>query len=186
MRSLCNNWEFTPQWSEAFAWGAGEGTAVRLPHTVQEIPLHYADHKSYQMICGYRRKLHLGEELKGKNLFLQFDGAAHIATVYVNGRELATHCTGYTGFRIDITDAVILGADNLLALRLDTTENPDVPPFGFVVDYLTYGGLYREVWLDVREQQYIEDLFITTPDLHTLKIKPTFVNAEKCIVLVFL
>ena len=184
MLSLCNNWEFTPEWSDVFAEGKGICPAVRLPHTVKEIPQHYADHKSYQMVCGYRRKLELGEELAGKRLFLQFDGAAHIATVYINGRELTTHCTGYTGFRVDITDSVNLGGENLLAVRLDTTENPEIPPFGFVIDYLTYGGLYREVWLDIREKNYIEDLYITTPNLTTLKIKPTLVKAEKCIVLV--
>ena len=103
MLSLCNNWEFTTQWSYAYALGVGSGTKVRLPHTVQEIPQHYADHKSYQMVCGYRRKLELGENLKGKKIFLQFDGAAHIATVDLNGKELTTHCTGYTSFRVDIT-----------------------------------------------------------------------------------
>ena len=183
MQSLCNNWEFVREWFDAFAFGEGEGEVVRLPHTVQEIPLHYADHESYQMVCGYRRTLTLGEEYLDKKLFLQFDGAAHIATVYVNGKEAAHHRTGYTGFRVDITDLAHLG-ENRIAVKLDTTENPEVPPFGFVIDYLTYGGLYREVWLDVRNQSYIEDLFITTPDLHTLKIKPTLHNAEGCIVLV--
>ena len=84
MLSLCNNWEFTQQWSEAFASGEGTAEAVRLPHTVKEIPLHYADHTSYQMVCGYRRTLYLPPETEGKRLFLQFDGAAHIATVFVN------------------------------------------------------------------------------------------------------
>ena len=183
MLSLCNNWEFTEQWSDGFAAGEGTGETVRLPHTVREIPTHYADHASYQMVCGYRRNLTLGEEYLDKQLFLQFDGAAHIATVYVNGREAAHHRTGYTGFRVDIPDLARLG-DNCIAVKLDTTENPEVPPFGFVIDYLTYGGLYREVWLDVREKSYIEDLYITTPDLHTLKIKPTLCNAEGCILLV--
>ena len=183
MLSLCNGWEFVPNWFDDFAQGEGTGEPVRLPHTVREIPLHYADHNSYQMVCGYRRKLTLGEEYIDKKLFLQFDGAAHIATVYVNGREAAHHRTGYTGFRCDITDLAHLG-DNWISVRLDTTENPEVPPFGFVIDYLTYGGLYREVWLDVREQSYIEDLYITTPDLHTLKIKPTLRNAEGCILMV--
>ena len=184
MLSLCNNWEFVPEWSEAFAAGEGSGEAVRLPHTVKEIPQHYADHQSYQMVCGYRRKLELGEELAGKRLFLQFDGAAHIATVYINGKKLAHHRTGYTAFRVDITDAVTLGGENLLTVKLDTTENPEVPPFGFVIDYLTYGGLYREVWLDVREKSYIEDLYVTTPTLTTLRIKPTLCRGEKCIILV--
>ena len=184
MQSLCNNWEFIPQWFDGFALGEGEGAAVRIPHTVSETPQHYADHTAYQMVCGYRRKLELGAELAGRHLFLQFDGAAHIATVYINGREVAHHRTGYTGFRVEITDTVDLGGENWLAVKLDTTENAEVPPFGFVIDYLTYGGLYREVWLDVRKKSYIEDLFVTTPDLNTLKIRPTIYNPDGCILLV--
>jgi len=184
MQSLCNHWEFASQWFDGFGLGEGRGAPVRLPHTVKEIPLHYADHNAYQMICGYRRKLELGQELEGKRLFLQFDGAAHIATVYINGKELIQHRTGYTGFRVEITDAVTLGGENLLAVKLDTRENPQVPPFGFVIDYLTYGGLYREVWLDVREKNHIEDLFITTPNLTTLKIRPTLQSGDGCILLV--
>ena len=184
MLSLCNGWEFIPCWFEEFALGEGEGTPVRLPHTVKELPQHYADHESYQMVCGYRRKLELGQELAGKRLFLQFDGAAHIATVYINGRAIAQHRSGYTAFRVNITDAVTFLGENLLAVKLDTTENPQVPPFGFVIDYLTYGGLYREAWLDVREKCHIEDLYVTTPALHTLRIKPTLANAEGCILMV--
>ena len=184
MLSLCNNWEFIPNWFVGFETGGGQGDAVRLPHTVRECPQHYTDHNAYQMVCGYRRKLELGAELEGKHLFLQFDGAAHIATVYLNGKELVHHRTGYTGFRVEITEAARLGEENILAVKLDTTENSEIPPFGFVVDYLTYGGLYREVWLDVKEKSYIEDLYVTTPDLTTLKIRPTIHNASGCIVLV--
>lgn len=178
MLSLCNNWEFVPEWFDGFAAGEGEGTLVRLPHTVQEIPQHYADHRSYQMLCGYRKRIKLGEELAGKRLFLQFDGAAHIATVYVNNQELARHRSGYTAFRVEVTDAVKLGGENLLCVKLDTTENPEVPPFGFVIDYLTYGGLYREAWLDVRERSFIEDLYVTTPTLTTLNLQATVQNGE--------
>ena len=87
MRSLCNEWEYTPEWYDGFAFGVGEGKPVRLPHTVAELPLHYADHTAYQGICGYRRKLDLGQDLAGKHIFLQFDGAAHIASVFLNGKE---------------------------------------------------------------------------------------------------
>ena len=97
MLSLCNNWEFVPEWFDGFARGEGTGTPVRIPHTAREIPLHYADHNAYQMVCGYRRKLTVYPEYQGKHLFLQFDGAAHIATVFVNGTELMTHRCGYTG-----------------------------------------------------------------------------------------
>ena len=144
MLSLCNDWEFTPEWFDGFALGEGTGVPVRLPHTVKEVPLHYADSQTYQGFCGYRKVLTLGRELAGKHIFLQFDGAAHIASVFLNGRELVEHRCGYTGFRVEITEAAVLGEDNLLAVRLDTTENPEIPPFGHVIDYLTYGGLDRK------------------------------------------
>ena len=184
MLTLCNHWEFTPNWYEGFEQGEGQVQSVRLPHTVRECPQHYTDHNAYQMICGYRRKLDLGADLQGKHIFLQFDGAAHIATVYLNGVELAHHRTGYTGFRVEITEAAVLGGENILAVKLDTRENSEVPPFGYVIDYLTYGGLYREVWLDIKEKSYIEDLYITTPTLTSLRINPTLYNASGCIVLV--
>ena len=156
--SLCNDWEFTSSWEAGFK----NAVPVRLPHTVRELPLHYIDHNAYQMLCGYRKRLPIPAEYAGKRLFLQFDGAAHIATVYVNGTEAAHHRSGYTAFRCEITELVTPGEDACITVKLDTTENPEVPPFGFVIDYLTYGGLYREVWLDVREQSCIEDIFITT------------------------
>ena len=180
MRNICNNWEFTPRFTTDFLKGLGEAQQVRLPHTNAGLPLHYADHNDYQMICGYRRKLFIDADLEGKRLFLQFDGAAHIATVYVNGQETVTHRTGYTAFRVEISQLVDFGAENLIVVRLDSTENPQVPPFGFVIDYLTYGGLYREVWLDVRENSYISDIYITTPQLDTAQIQVTVDNPKGC------
>jgi len=183
MHSLCNGWEFTENWTEEFAAGQGTFAQVRLPHTVKEVPMHHVDHESYQMICGYRRNLTVTEEMKDKRLFLQFDGAGHIATVYVNGHELTTHRCGYTAFRVEVTE-VIQPGDNLIAVKLDTTENGSVPPFGFVIDYLCYGGLYREVWLDVRSDSYISDLYITTPTTESLRLEITADRAEGCAYLV--
>ena len=179
MLSLCNHWEFTPVWTDEYMMSFGAGEAVRLPHNVKELPLHYIDHNSYQMVCGYRRKLEITDDLLNNRLFLQFDGAAHIATVYVNGKELAHHRCGYTSFRVEITDSVILG-ENIIAVKLDTTENPMIPPFGFVIDYLTYGGLYREVWLDVRNQSLVSDVYITTPTTESAHIEITAENTEGC------
>ena len=173
MISLCRGWEFTEQWSEDFLAGKGEAQTVCLPHTVREIPLHDASPEDYEMICGYRRALEIPETFRGKRLFLQFDGAAHIAKVFVNGKQLASHRCGYTAFRVEITDCVDFGGENTVAVRLDCTENPFVPPFGFVIDYLTFGGLYREAWLDVRSQSYIADLYVTTPALDRAAVKLT-------------
>ena len=183
MISLCRNWEFTENWTEEFFAGQGTYAQVELPHTVRELPLHYADSEGYQMICGYRRNLTITEEMAGKRLFLQFDGAAHIATVFINGAEAASHRCGYTAFRIEITTLVHPG-ENTVAVKLDTTENPAVPPFGFVIDYLTFGGLYREAWLDVRGEHLISDLYITTPTTDSIHLEITAEHADGCAYLV--
>ena len=159
--SLCDGWEFSETWSEDFLCGEGASEKVRLPHQVRDLPLHYASPDHYERVCGYRRTLRLPEDAAGKRVFLQFDGAAHIATVYLNGKELVTHFGGYTAFRTEITGMLQPGEEGLLAVRLDSTENPGIPPFGYVIDYLTYSGLYREVWMELRAQDYIEDLFVT-------------------------
>lgn len=167
MLSLCENWEFTPAWSEAFSRFESDAESVRLPHNPVPMPLHNGSPEQYSLLCGYRKRLTLPPEAQGKRVFLQFDGAAHIATLYINGQEVQTHRCGYTAFRHEITQAASGGTVDI-ALRLDTSENPQIPPFGFVVDYLTYGGLYREVWLDIREKSFLEDVTLSTPTLDTL------------------
>ena len=69
-----DNWEFTPAWTEEFGRGdAGEYEEVRLPHTVKELPLHYIDTDSYQLISGYRKCFDLPAETEsGTRYFLKF------------------------------------------------------------------------------------------------------------------
>ena len=184
MISLCNSWEFTEVWSEEFLAGGGTAERVRLPHNVRPLPLHYASPADYELICGYRRTLRLGREYEGKRLFLRFDGAAHQAQIYINGKPAASHRCGYTSFTVEITKLVRLDEENTIAVRLDCHEDGSIPPFGFVIDYLTYGGLYREVWLEVHEQDYIADVFASTPTVDSLRLevkidgKPQSVLAE--------
>jgi len=162
MISLCNDWEFTPEWTDGFARGDGGAERVCLPHNPHELPLHYCGPEDYEAVCGYRQRLFITKSSRGKRLFLQFDGAAHHAWVYVNGALAAEHSCGYTAFRVEITELAEYGAENLIAVKLDSREDPALPPFGFVIDYLTYSGLYREVWLDIRDENYIEDVFVRT------------------------
>ena len=179
MICLNNDWQFTPNWSEDFLNGSvSDPETVRIPHTVKLMPLHYSDDADYQMISGYRKKVLIPESAKGKRIFLQFDGAAHIATLYVNGKEICTHKGGYTAFRAEITDLVKAGEECDVVVRLDSTENKEVPPFGYVIDYLTYGGIYRNVWLDIEEPVYVSDIFVTTPETDTIHMWSTIDGAD--------
>ena len=181
MISLNNNWVFAENWNDDFKYGV-TGETVRLPHTCKILNYHYVNDKDYQMICGYSTKIDLPDDLTGKKVFLQFDGAAHIATVYVDGQFCGSHKGGYTAFRIDITEVVCEGGVHTVAVKLDTTENGEIPPFGYVIDYLTYGGLYREVYLDIVDEEHIEDVFVYTPELNKAVINlETESKAERII-----
>ena len=68
MICLNNSWQYTPEWSEDFPSGKGKSVPVRIPHTVSELPLHYADPLDYQKISGYRRILPITPDMKGKRI----------------------------------------------------------------------------------------------------------------------
>ncbi|MCR5611728.1 MAG: glycoside hydrolase family 2 protein [Clostridiales bacterium] len=171
MHSISNDWEFTKLPSDEFLKGAGgEFTRVRIPHTVGESPLHYADPDDYSGVFGYRKKITVTD--LNKRRFVQFDGAAHVLELFVNGEKCGEHFCGYTAYRKEITEYLHEG-DNLIAVRLDTTERGDVPPFGYVIDYLCFGGLYREVWLDEKEKSLIDDVYLYTDHQGDLSVQVT-------------
>lgn len=47
-----------------------------------------------------------------------------------------------------------------------------------MIDYLTYSGLYREAWLDIRDENYIEDVFVRTEG-STARISYTVSGANR-------
>lgn len=162
---LNDDWLFTEQFEDSLtAPEYPENTLqpVRLPHTCKETPFHYFDESLYQMVSGYRRHLLIPKDWQGKQILLTFEGAAHDSTVFCNGKKVGEHHCGYTAFTVDITDNVLYGQDNLLCVRLDSRENLNVPPFGYVIDYMTYGGIYRDVRLEVKEKVSLSDIFVHT------------------------
>lgn len=162
---LNDDWLFTEQFEDSLAapeYPENTLQPVRLPHTCKETPFHYFDESLYQMVSGYRRHLLIPKDWQGKQILLTFEGAAHDSTVFCNGKKVGEHHCGYTAFTVDLTDSVLYGQDNLLCVRLDSRENLNVPPFGYVIDYMTYGGIYRDVRLEVKEKVSLSDIFVHT------------------------
>ena len=156
-----DSWMFCPEYSNEMRhlpMTGNQGTEVRLPHTVTETPFHYFDESLYQTVSCYQRMIPYTPEWEGKSLRLTFLGAAHQAQVYLNGQLIGAHSCGYTAFTVDLTGK-LTEEDNLLTVRLDSREELNIPPFGGVIDYMTYGGLYREVYLDVQNPCHIRDVF---------------------------
>lgn len=160
---LNDGWYFTEQFTRQLTTlekPEPELVPVRLPHTVKLLPFNDFSEQAYQMVSGYLRFLVPPESWRGQQIRVVFEGAAHQARVYLNGQLLAQHACGYTAFTVDLTDHLHWQGANNLTVELDSRESLDVPPFGNVIDYLTYGGLYREVFLEVGGPALIEDLCV--------------------------
>lgn len=133
---------------------------VRLPHTNRELPLNNFDERESQLISCYRRRVKLTPK-PGKRVFLHVEGVMAAAKVYFNGKFLCEHLGGYTPFTFELTE-LLTGGEDLIAVVADATERSDIPPFGYVIDYLTYGGIYREVWLEETDELFLENAQIKT------------------------
>lgn len=157
-----DDWLFTPDFKEGYLRGEVDTTMerVRLPHTVRTLPYNYFSEEEYQTISTYARVITAPKEWKDKRVILTLEGAAHFAEVFLNGKRIGEHRSGYTAFSIELTEHLDIGEDNLLVVRLDSHESLNQPPFGNVIDYMTYGGLYREAYLEVKESVYISDVFV--------------------------
>ena len=157
-------WLFTPRFDPALVRPECglELEPVRIPHTVRVLPYNYCNENEYQCLCGYRREFFAPREWAGRTVLLTFGAVAHDATVFCNGRRLFHHACGYTAFTVDLTSALHLGQNNVVAVRCDSREDLNIPPFGGQIDHLTYGGIYRAVSLDIKEPAYLRDVFIET------------------------
>ncbi len=159
---LNDGWEYLAEYEEGFMSGGEARTpleTVRLPHGGPLLPFNYADETAYQKVSCYRRRLHLPKLAEGTRLFVTFGGAAHRADLYFNGQKLAEHRCGYTAFTAELTGFAHEG-ENLIALRLDSRESLDQPPFGGLIDYLTYSGLYRGCCIEITNRRFIADAFV--------------------------
>lgn len=142
-------------------------TPVTIPHTNVVLPWHSFDEKSYQFISVYRRHFRLPQTARGKRVFVDFEGAMTASTVWINGVRLGEYKGGYTPFSFELTPHLDWDGNNVLAVHLDSTERSDIPPFGYEIDYLTFGGIYREVNLRIVPETYIENIFARPVDVLT-------------------
>lgn len=144
---------------------------VTLPHTWNAHDP-FDDTPGYRRDMGwYRRPLQLDETLRGKRVFLYFEGANQVAQVYVNGAFAGEHRGGYTAFAFDITRFAHFGdTTNLIAVKVDNSEDPHIAPLS--VGYALYGGIYRDVWVVATDPVHVAvtdhagaGVFVTTPEV---------------------
>lgn len=169
IKSINRDWLYKPHFSQEADLNRPAGTegyqTLCLPHTNIELPYNYFDDKAFCFVSCYKRRLSLEPQWQGQRLFLHFEGVMNFARVFINGIPAGEHKGGYTAFSVEITDLVRFDGENEVTVAVDSTERPDTPPFGGSIDYLTYGGIYREVSLRVVPPVHLKHVFISTPDV---------------------
>ncbi len=157
-----DDWKFLFNYDEGMlrsGYADDKMESIRLPHTVTETPFHYFDEAVYQTVSGYRRVFAYDESWRGKKVLITVEAAAHEACLYLNGKQVISHSCGYTAFTADLTPYLNTAGENVLVIKVDSRESLNTPPFGNVIDYMTYGGIYREIYIDVVNPSYIKDVF---------------------------
>ncbi len=163
------------------AWLFEGRDSVRLPHAAVELPFSYFDEKAYQRTFTYEKTFDADPAWAGREVSVVFDGAMANAQVSLNGALLTRHKDGYTPFEARLT-GLLKPSANRLSVVIDGAENPEIPPFGGAIDYLTYAGIYREVWINCTAPVAIGLTKVETPDVladrKSLTIAATLTNPQ--------
>lgn len=193
------NWAFQRgdvNGGEKIKYNDKDWAGISIPHVMRIEKKHNGGNAVYQGAGWYRRYFRLPPAYRDKRITICFDGVQTTAAVYLNGQQIATHTGGYMGFVIDISQLVDFEKDNVLAVRVTNTDNPQIPPGKpqSKLDFNYFGGIYRNVSLIVTEKVFISHpleankvagggVFITCPavnkNMATVNIKTNIVNATR-------
>ncbi len=125
---------------------------VSLPHTWNAVDGQDGGNDYWRGTACYVRKLSRPEAAPGSRIYLEINGAAMSAEVYLNGKKRTRHEGGYSTFRVDLTDG--MEEENLLCVTVDNGDNDHVYPQK--ADFTFYGGLYRDVNLVIVPENHFE------------------------------
>ncbi len=169
IRNLCRGWRFIPRFSERFTapdTDISEWDSVEIPHSNLELPYNGFDETTFQFVSTYALDFSLGSASEeGTRFFFDFGAVMTACEIWVNGSHAGGHKGGFTPFSVEATRFIRPKAMNRLVVVVDSTERPDMPPFGHVVDFLCYGGIYRPVRLRCQGSAFVSDVWVRTFDL---------------------
>jgi beta-galactosidase/beta-glucuronidase len=139
---------------------------VQVPHTWNVMP----EYSEFEGFAWYRRRFIAPVESQNAHARLKFDAVFYLARVWLNGQYLGEHEGGYTSFEFDVTDVVRSGEENVIAVQVDnwraTNRIPVVITPEWSFDWWNYGGITREVSLEVTSRAYIaQQKIVSTPHL---------------------
>ena len=107
----------------------------------------------------YSKNFMLEKADSGSRIYFDFDGVMAFPKVYVNGRLAGQWDYGYTSFRVDATEYVKFGENNVISVSVDTRRQG--------TRWYPGAGIYRKVTMAVCSPVHIAHwgTYITTPKL---------------------
>ncbi len=114
------------------------------------------------LLSWYRKQIKIPENIKNTIWQLYFEGVNISCDVYVNGKQAGGHIGGYVGFNVDITPYIKAGQMNEILVKADNSINRDIIP-SQKSDFFIFGGITRDVWLEILPTTYISGLRVQTP-----------------------
>lgn len=169
---LCYDWDFTSKKGATLrkAKGGNFIEKVCLPHTPRIEALD--SNRTFKGKVWYRRTLNIEEADRGKVLTLIFDGVMMQCAVYLNGKYIGGHKGGYLPFSFDIGRYVKYGEDNTLSVCVDNRDDENIAPGRpeSKLDFLYYGGIYRDVWLEKSDRVHITNPLLSKSVLSGINI----------------
>ncbi len=148
-------------------------TNLNLPHTWNSLDGQAGVKNYYRGIGWYRTHYAVDASCTNRHFFLKFNGAFSVADVYVNGNYLGEHQGGFAAFVFDVTPYLNVGADNVIAVKVNNAVNTNIPPLS--ADFTFFGGLYRDVHLLVTDPVQISPLDYGSPGIY---LKTTEVSSN--------
>src|ERR1035441_6019292 len=153
-------------------------SVLNLPHTWNNLDGQDGGNNYYRDIGWYRTRYMVDNSYAGRRFFLKFDGAFLVTDVYVNGNLLGEHQGGFAAFVFDVTPLLNIGADNVIAVKVNNASNANIPPLS--ADFTFFGGIYRDVHLLVTDPVQISPLDYGSPGvyLQTTNVRSSSANLQ--------
>jgi len=177
--SIDSSWKFLKKdqtGAQATTFDDTSWSAVALPHTWNATDGQDGGNNYYRGVGWYRRHYTLPADAAGKRVYLQFDGANAVSDVYVNGTLLGQHRGGFARFRFDATLALKVGADNVIAVKVDNSRAADVPPLE--ADFTFFGGLYRNAHVLITDPVHLDVLDYASSGVYLDSTEVTAASAK--------
>ena len=144
MRKLINinsGWSFLKDTKEIPAKLPAEWEVVNVPHTWNNIDGMDGGSDYFRGTCNYAKVNKKADLPEADCYYLEINGAASSADVYINGKAMAHHDGGFSTWRVNITEE--LTEETLIVVAVDNAANSTVYPQ--VADFTFYGGIYRDI-----------------------------------------